>query len=471
MGKDRNSGNIEVMISIKDLFAEIVRKAWLLAIGMILFGILLGAFKYKQDSEAAKLVAEPSTKEELSEEEREAVSEYLVLRESLDGQKDYIENSLYMQLDPYRITVTNLQFYIETEDESALTSAVIGLRNYITNGSMAAGIEQQNKDLDAAYVQDVFSVNAMDYNSQNVSKIVNLKFYTPDKKTAQAITEAVNVQVAEFSANLQETIGNHSIKLMYQEQGEFLDKNVQSVQENYIKNFTSNKNNVESAFEALSEEQKLVVEESLGERENEENGVEPEENPTPTTPAKVTISKKFVLLGGIVGIIVMACVIAFFYLINGTIKHPEEIRNGYGLPFFGNLSLDKKNFFEKLAQKLFYKEQMISIEQEKELIITKIQVACEQQNISRFVLAGQLKGERAEQFASELTAAMKKNQVEVIVAEDIVNSSKAIRECGKDAYVVLAETLKTSRYSQLRQEILMCREQQKEIIGYFTLSI
>jgi len=68
------------------LLAEIVRKFWLLLICMVLFAALLGAYKYKQDLEAAKLVAKPPEKEALTSEEREAVNEYLVLRESLDGQ-------------------------------------------------------------------------------------------------------------------------------------------------------------------------------------------------------------------------------------------------------------------------------------------------------------------------------------------------------------------------------------------------
>lgn len=460
---------MEVKISIKDLCAEIVRKAWLLVIGMVVFAVLLGAYKYKQDFDTAKMSQQTSVKEELSEEEMAVVSEYLALKASLDGQKDYIENSIYMNIDPYHVVVTNLQFFIDTEDDSNLTSAVIGLRNYITNGSMAVGIEEQNEDLKASYVQDVFTVTGMDFSSENVSKIVNLKIYTQDQETAQAIVDAINVQIGEFSANLQETIGNHTLKLMYQEQGEVLDKTLQTTQETYIKNYNTNKDNVESAFDALSEKQKLVVEESVGEKEAIENGEEPEESVQTNETVKIRISKKFVVLGAFLGIVFMACVIVFFYLINGTIKHPEEIRNGYNFPYFGSLTLKQKNIFEKISDRLFYKKQNMSFEQEQELIISKIQIACENQNISRLILAGGMQGEKQEQFALALASALSKNQVEVIAADDLVNSSDEIRKCGKANYVVLAETLKKTSYSQIRQEIMLCQEQQKQIIGYFVM--
>lgn len=480
MEKNIREGKKDVMVNLKDLFAEIVRKGWLLLIGMVVFAILLAGIKYQKDAETAKLTTPIAVQEELTEEEEAAVNEYLVLKESLDGQEEYIENSLYMQLDPYDFVVTNFQFYIETEDESDLTSAVLGLRNYIVNGSLAAGIEDDNEELSSAYVQDIFYIYAMDYSSQNVSKIVNLKFYTPDHKTAQAIADGVYAQIDKFSASLQQTIGNHEISIMYQSQGDFLDKAIQTGQENYTKNYDSNRSRVESAYDALSETQKAAADEMMAEKESDkaadEAGVEKEElenqeEEQTVEPAKVRISKKFLVLGAVVGIFLMACLVVFLYLMNGTIKMPEEIRNGYGISYFGSVSFKKKNIFEKLADKLFYRDQQKSVEEAKELILSKVHVACENQNISRFVLAGQVLDDGVKEFVSELTEELKKNQIEVIVADDMVNSSDAIRMCGKDTYVVLLETLKRTRYSQLRQEVMLCEEQKKEIIGYITVCI
>ena len=240
MEKNIREGKMKVMINLKDLFAEMVRKGWLFIIGMILFAVLLTGYKYQKDTEAAKLSNPSAVQDELTDEEKEAVNEYLVLKESLDGQTEYIENSLYMQLDPYNFVVTNFQFYIETEDESDLTSAVLALRNYIVNGSMAAGIAEDNEALSSAYVQDIFYIYAMDYSSQNISKIVDLKYYTPDEETAEAIADGVYAQIDKFSASLQQTIGNHKISLMYQTQGNFLDKAIQTGQENYAKNYDTN---------------------------------------------------------------------------------------------------------------------------------------------------------------------------------------------------------------------------------------
>lgn len=469
MDRNTREGNMSVMINLKDLFAEIVRKAWLLVIGMIVFAILLAGVKYKKDSETAKLNTPEAVQEELSEDEKAEVNEYLVLKESLDGQKEYIANSLYMQLDPYNFVVTNFQFYIETEDTSDLTSAVLALRNYIVNGSLAAGIEADNEELSSAYVQDIFYIYAMDYTSMNVSKIVNLKYYTPDEETAQAIADGVYKQIDKFSASLQETIGNHQISVMYQTQGEFLDKAIQTGQETYIKNYDSSMAKVNDAYSALSATQQAAADEMMAEKGVHKTEAEEEE--LTVQPATVRISKKYLVLGGVVGISLMACLVVFLYLINGTVKMPEEIRNGYGFSYFGTVSLGKKNFFEKLADRLFYNKEQVSPELAKELICSKIQVACETRDIKRFILAGQILNDGTKDLVLELGEELKKNQIEVVIAEDIVNSSDVIRKCGKETYVVLFETLKHTRYSQVRQEVMLCQEQKKEIIGYFTISI
>lgn len=470
---DRNirEGNMSIMINLKDLFAEIVRKAWLLVIGLVVFAVLMAGVKYKKDSETAQLNTQVAVQEELTEDEKAEVEKYLVLKESLDGQKEYISNSLYMQLDPYDFVVTNFQFYIETEDTSDLTSAVLGLRNYIVNGSLAAGIEEDNPELSSAYVQDIFYIYAMDYSSQNVSKIVNLKFYAPNEETAQMIADGVYAQIDKFSASLQETIGNHTISVVYQTQGEFLDKAIQTGQENYIKNYDSNESKVESLYAGLSETQQVAADEMLGEKGINKTKDDVIEEQQEVKPVEVRLSKKYLVLGGVIGIFVMACLIVFLYLINGTVKMPEEIRNGYGLSYFGTVSMKKKNFLEKLADRLFYKDQQLSLESSKELIISKLQVACENRDIKRFILAGQIVNDGAKDLVLELGEELKKNGIEVVIAEDMVNSSDAIRKCGKETYVVLFETLKHTRYSQLRQEVMLCEEQKKEIIGYFTISI
>lgn len=470
MEKNIREGKMKVMINLKDLFAEMVRKGWLFIIGMILFAVLLTGYKYQKDTEAAKLSNPSAVQDELTDKEKEAVNEYLVLKESLDGQTEYIENSLYMQLDPYNFVVTNFQFYIETEDESDLTSAVLALRNYIGNGSMAAGIAEDNEALSSAYVQDIFYIYAMDYSSQNISKIVNLKYYTPDEETAEAIADGVYAQIDKFSASLQQTIGNHKISLMYQTQGNFLDKVIQTGQENYAKTYDTNKTNVDAAYAALSDKQKAAAKEMLEEKNSEESE-SPEIEGQNVAPVKVSISKKYFVVGAFLGIILMACLIVFLYLINGTVKMPEEIRNGYGFSYFGTATIGKKNVFEKLADKLFYGKQQMTPEQEKELILSRIQVACETQNISRFILAGQLFNEETKNFVQNLAEELKKNRIEVVVADNMVNNSDAIRKCGKDTYVILLGTLKHTRYSQLRQEVLLCEEQKKEIMGYFTISI
>ena len=44
----------EIYISIKDLIAECIRKAWIIVIAMLVFAALLGGYKYKKDLSEAK---------------------------------------------------------------------------------------------------------------------------------------------------------------------------------------------------------------------------------------------------------------------------------------------------------------------------------------------------------------------------------------------------------------------------------
>ena len=94
---------MEIVVDIRDMLAELVRKLWFIVILVIIGAVALGGFKFYKDSKSANAgnTTTSSTQTKLTSAEKVKVDTYVGMKKQLDDQLDYLDKSIYMSLDPY----------------------------------------------------------------------------------------------------------------------------------------------------------------------------------------------------------------------------------------------------------------------------------------------------------------------------------------------------------------------------------
>ena len=162
-------------IDLLDMIADILSHWRGLLIAVVLGAILMGAFSYTRSYQNAQNM-QPQEAEDASEGEMAMEEQLAQLRESLDDsqlaavlttvdaakecalKKQYVQDSIYMQLDPMNVAQEELIYNIQEKDENGSQRLGTIYRNTLNSVGLYDWIEQQT-GLEAAYVGELVSVS------------------------------------------------------------------------------------------------------------------------------------------------------------------------------------------------------------------------------------------------------------------------------------------------------------------------
>ena len=111
-------GNIEREINLIELFWGILFN-WrqILCVGII-FAVLLSGVKYVGDTKdyrKAQNAGSELEEIELTNEEEEEVDSAKKIMERIEEYENYMDNSVYMQLNPYKKHIVELQYFVKSD--------------------------------------------------------------------------------------------------------------------------------------------------------------------------------------------------------------------------------------------------------------------------------------------------------------------------------------------------------------------
>ena len=165
-------------IDLLDMIADILSHWRGLLIAIVLGAVLLGAFSYTRSYRNMQNMQNMQSQEaENTSEDEMAIEEKLAqLSENLDDsqltavlktvddakeyalKKQYVQDSIYMQLDPMNVAQEELIYNIQEKDENGSQRLGTIYRNTLNSVGLYDWIEQQT-GLEAAYVGELVSVS------------------------------------------------------------------------------------------------------------------------------------------------------------------------------------------------------------------------------------------------------------------------------------------------------------------------
>ncbi len=483
MNEKREISVLECIWSVVENWRKVLLSAILFS---LLFGILQYTKSYQEmknmDLNAQTLPVTISDVEEkmemLSEPEKSKVKMLLKLATSLSNHNNYIDTAALMKLNAYDVERTVLQYSIICDKDNSELFQVY--RDYVMSEISQDNIAKfSNKTISSTDINDMITVSQ---GRDNTSKNNNKNYIEIESKSdIQWLYVVVRGFAQEDITNMTKEVKNiidscnkelqgkgivHSLNLISENNMDGPDEDILSKQNNvYIAMYDLYDRN-SKLMESMSEEGKAIISEYRNAMLNDGIAYDIENE-----QINIAVSKKWILLGLIFGVIFMCILEVLRWLDGGRLNYANELSHNYNIHVLGKIKNKKVHRFFPFVDSWIYKiknknKRVLTREQEFQLIYRRILICLKKKDIEKIYLIGtRMENICNNDFVVRLTQELRSKDIELIAGDNIEYNSQAYEDMLEIKNVILWETTKQSMYQEISNEIEICAEQNIDIIG------
>ncbi len=481
--------NREREISIADIFFKILY-AWKgVIVSAIVFTIIFGGYafyKYKraqsdyevalanyekngpavsQDDDDIMITRERAEFEGFSLDDATRINTALSYRREIENNEAYLNDSLLMRLNPNKIRACSFVYHVKagSEEESRVTSAYLG---FVREGGLSAAIGSVFGETETRFVSELITgdfVSAVDDTDPNLKTVVCnigesdsfvVRVFIPDGVDEAGLANSVEKAFADEKQELAGSIGSHDLVLISKQTGDIVDTSLRDKKFVLLNQNNQIRNNIKTLTDGMSEKMLAIV--YGNDKGSEDMG--------PTKPA---FSKKYVLLGFLLGGFLAVVLVALKVIFSGKLGNLAELKDYFGFRSLGNLSDKKKRrgltgLFASLRHK---NEKKMDDETRTDIICSNIELLCEKEEIKKLVLTGTETEKLDAGFKEKLIERLKSKGIEAECTGNICYDMQALRKTSEVGYAVVAEIEGLSKYREIEDEITALKDNGINILG------
>ena len=454
----------EIYISVKDLIKECIRKIWIIIVAMVVFGILLAGFRYAKDKKniANTTVAESTEKvdvekivDDLERDDYNQVMTYVDLTNYRDQNRLYTADAKLMKINPYKVDTVLLQYYVNAEDENTRKDMAAAYLSYISGGSLAADVVENNDLEDSSSdIQELIQCDATGlttgtaFYTENTNTI-NMYVYGVDEQDAKDIASYVKESMDAYSQKLS-AVAPHTLTLFEEQYSVTCATKLVSLKNDRFRNLMTYNDRTTSYEGLLSDKQKESAQKIVSaQKENDEleDSNETGKTAKKDEAPKASISKKYLVVGAFLGLVLAVVIIVLRYMFDPTIKTSKDLQMFYGTNFIGDVAQADGAL----------------------LAASKIINMCSNRQIKKVLIAGKMATEN-EAAIKEVVDAVEKKGIVADIIGDILTDADAVQTLEAKSNVVLVEAVRKSKYEDFNQEKALCESLDAQLLGYIAIT-
>lgn len=454
----------EIYISVKDLIKECIRKIWIIIVAMVVFGILLAGFRYAKDKKniANTTVAESTEKvdvekivDDLERDDYNQVMTYVDLTNYRDQNRLYTADAKLMKINPYKVDTVLLQYYVNAEDENTRKDMAAAYLSYISGGSLAADVVENNDLEDSSSdIQELIQCDATGlttgtaFYTENTNTI-NMYVYGVDEQDAKDIASYVKESMDAYSQKLS-AVAPHTLTLFEEQYSVTCATKLVSLKNDRFGNLMTYNDRTTSYEGLLSDKQKESAQKIVSaQKENDEleDSNETGKTAKKDEAPKASISKKYLVVGAFLGFVLAVVIIVLRYMFDPTIKTSKDLQMFYGTNFIGDVAQADGAL----------------------LAASKIINMCSNRQIKKVLIAGKMATEN-EAAIKEVVDAVEKKGIVADIIGDILTDADAVQTLEAKSNVVLVEAVRKSKYEDFNQEKALCESLDAQLLGYIAIT-
>lgn len=428
----RNLKTLYVRNVLEDLIKKKVAVGIFIVICAVLFGMLgivQGGKAVTETEEQKQEIEEYNAKiveyDSAIEDTQNAIAEADKQIESL---QEYIDNSIYMQIDPNNIQTVSVQYGLKTSNNvgNILNSFI----TYINDGGLKEELSDADEDLKVKYWRDVVSC----YQSSN-NLIVTVVHSDMDQ--AKRIMSIIKERVMNYVPKVKNLQGDFSLEELKTSEYVKTDTGVvnnQNNNRNNLKNYTTNRADLNNKLIGFQNSKKTYIEKN-----------EPDNLKAADTNTKV-LMVAYVLFGILFGAVIAFVLVALKYILGDTLRTANDIKES-------NLNL--LGTYSALNQ---YKPDLERSKME-------VEVLAKAKNADKIFFYVISDDEISKKVAKDYEESLKVLGIAVEIGSNISESAEELKKmiaCGNCVFI--AEVGKTT-YRQLEQQTRLCERFQTAVLG------
>lgn len=456
-----NYENKDRELNLKMLLFALARRWRQMLVAALIFALVLGAFggwKCLSDrTSPATLAAQQEYEEEYASYEamvKQYQEKIAILQENARLQKDYLDNSVLMQMDYRNTWLATLSLYVEAEENIQISGGEFGRTRseiiaeaylvaltdsrVLTKAAQALGVEVR-------YLRETVNIFLVGAEDGQGSPLLAAEVRGPNGiYVAQVITE-LRADLEVLYKEISESVGAHSIREISYSATERVDQELAEVQTDAVELW-------------------IDYTEDLADYQEELDDLE-----EPVPPKSSSLGKSVILfgiVGGIAGVFIVAVWGCVAYVVGDKVYAAEELKSRFNMAILGKISVKarKRCFVERWLDRA---ECRGKTEEDGALDVICANVCNHLPHGATLLVAGAAGEDHVQWIAEALSKKLAGSTV--LVGGNLLESIPAIEGLSKCDSVLLVERCGVSRYSQIKNQIEAVLGVNKQLIGCITL--
>lgn len=464
---------MEETLSLTEILAIFIKKAKVIIIFAIIGAILLGGFQFIKQITATPAVVDETTyqeKFEIYEAKLKLLNTNLdIVQTKIKNQKEYNENSIIMNLNPYDVAVSTTVFQISGIDNLLSLpqySSEAFTPSYFIN-TIQTQYEQYLKAMD---LKANFPAKYGDISEQYLKEIVS--FATNDNNSsldfANNISGSFSIVVYEESLEMAEEIGKIITDYLLS-QKQLVEDSTYPHTLNVVSTTTSK--SVVLGIEKIQDEVQSLSDTYLLEQVNLQKQLNELVAPTIATGVKsiksiLVSTVKWLIIGAIFGAVLVCAWIFVVMLFKTKIQSSRRMEQMLKIPFIGSIA-KKGDIWNRLANKLINERIWNDETSATAYIEENLKTVLDKE--AEVLVVSTLKTKSIDEDIGIISKTALPLCKKVYAVSNAEKNPAMISALGSCKYMVLAERVGKSELEEIQAVIEMAKRKGVEVIGFVAI--
>lgn len=444
--------NDEVVIDLRVLMWEILRKWHIILVICVVFAIASGMYGMHKNRKQSVEVQPEDLYEQLKPAEIVKVNNLVSIQKRIDEKAEYEKNSIYMSLNAYDVDVARTDFILSDSADNKYIRQMY--TTYMFEGGLYNDIiKEYTGEITLENLSELVKILLSDkkvnvnedsednyYKGNDLNRVISVRILGKDKKQCEELQALVIKNVKQYEKEVQRRYTNHSIEEVASNVYKAVDTDISSAKSTYDNQMYSLYNEYQSLYNALSDTQVLLFDKLLNEDEEEI-----EEKAETVQPVSGGISLKYVAVGILAGGFLSVVVIVLATMFNGRIFVQRQITDRGLSRVFGTFGRNKNSIASMVLGDVGTDKTS-----QLDIIVAKVNVYCKKNGVNELVIIDNCMTETGKSRMKNVVDTIQKSGItckKVILSE---GDSKYTELCNKNNIVVIEElgkgTLKALEY-------------------------
>lgn len=433
------------------LLIEVLRKWRIVLVCMILLGTAFLAVGLLMPEKGEKSEVEY----ELTDDDKKDIEKLKELDKGIETLKEYMNESIIMQMNPYNESAVTLEYLIIADPEE-VKSIYFSYMNYVEYGDIAREIASE-LGVKESYVSEVLSMIDLQNGKyeEKVNNVINIQLLHYDREACERMADIVQEKISNYN-NIKKSGLEYELKFVSRESSYVSNADLQKRRDEVNKSIKDKELDIKDLLANTSPAVLAEVTEQDDEKKEE------------------TSSKRnvlfYLIFGLFFGFIISVVYIDIRYILNNKVKSIKELSDIYNKKVLGLIILNnrKSSFIDRWLDKIFLDEiYQLSEEDRLGLLVNNILLSCKKKGVSKIVLS--INNNFPSEYLDKLKQKLKSYHIEVSEGGSLLYNIDTINKADEIGSVILSEKIREDSYEKIVKELQICDEYGIEVLGFLAL--